>query len=63
MVLCKLKSRLICCVLIWTGSSSVEAAINWIVEHENDADVDEVPMVCFLSNSIVLIINLVSLQS
>jgi uncharacterized UBP type Zn finger protein len=30
-----------------TGSSSIEAAINWIVEHENDADIDEIPMVCF----------------
>ena len=41
----------------------MEAAINWIVEHENDADVDEVPMVCFLGNSIALIMNFISLQS
>lgn len=27
------------------GSSSIEAAINWIVEHENDPDIDEMPMV------------------
>eukprot|EP00250_Pteridium_aquilinum_P034174 c7186_g1_i1 orf=303-1526(-) len=31
--------------LHFSGSASVEAAINWVVEHENDADIDEVPMV------------------
>lgn len=31
--------------LHFSGSASVEAAINWVVEHENDADIDEVLMV------------------
>ncbi|KAH7316226.1 hypothetical protein KP509_21G083900 [Ceratopteris richardii] len=31
--------------LHFSGSSSVEAAINWVVEHENDADIDEIPKV------------------
>lgn len=28
-----------------TGNASIEAAANWIVEHENDSDIDEIPMV------------------
>lgn len=27
------------------GSASVEAAVNWIVEHEEDPDIDTMPMV------------------
>lgn len=27
------------------GSSNVETAVNWIVEHENDPDIDEMPLV------------------
>lgn len=27
------------------GSSNVETAVNWIVEHENDSDIDEMPLV------------------
>ncbi|KAL9251877.1 UBX domain-containing protein [Drosera capensis] len=31
--------------LHFSGNSSVEAAINWVAEHENDADIDEIPLV------------------
>ncbi|CAI9107417.1 OLC1v1006767C2 [Oldenlandia corymbosa var. corymbosa] len=31
--------------LQFSGNSSIEDAINWLVDHENDADVDEMPMV------------------
>ncbi|XP_024359137.1 uncharacterized protein [Physcomitrium patens] len=31
--------------LHFTGSSNVETAVNWIVEHENDPDIDEMPLV------------------
>ncbi|KAJ4846023.1 hypothetical protein Tsubulata_002538, partial [Turnera subulata] len=27
------------------GNSSAEAAVNWVVEHENDPDIDEIPLV------------------
>ncbi|KAF9611691.1 hypothetical protein IFM89_034874 [Coptis chinensis] len=31
--------------LHYSGNASLEAAINWIMEHENDADIDQMPMV------------------
>ncbi|GAB2221760.1 hypothetical protein Droror1_Dr00012948 [Drosera rotundifolia] len=31
--------------LHFSGNSSLEAAINWVTEHENDADIDEMPLV------------------
>ncbi|KAH9649663.1 UBA domain-containing protein [Citrus sinensis] len=31
--------------LYYSGNASVEAAVNWVVEHENDPDIDEMPMV------------------
>lgn len=31
--------------LHYSGNSSLEAAINWIMEHENDMDIDEMPMI------------------
>ncbi|KAL5542647.1 hypothetical protein UlMin_010357 [Ulmus minor] len=31
--------------LHYSGNSSVEAAVNWVVEHENDSDIDQMPLV------------------
>uniref|UniRef100_A0A803Q171 UBA domain-containing protein n=1 Tax=Cannabis sativa TaxID=3483 RepID=A0A803Q171_CANSA len=31
--------------LHYSGNGSLEAAINWVVEHENDSDIDQMPMV------------------
>lgn len=31
--------------LHYSGNSSIEGAINWVAEHENDPDIDEMPMV------------------
>ncbi|KAK7247095.1 hypothetical protein RIF29_41972 [Crotalaria pallida] len=31
--------------LHYSGSAGLEAAINWIVEHENDPDIDQMPLV------------------
>ncbi|KAK2992455.1 hypothetical protein RJ640_025417 [Escallonia rubra] len=31
--------------LHYSGNSSLEAAINWMIEHENDPDIDQMPLV------------------
>lgn len=31
--------------LHYSGNTSLEAAVNWIVEHENDSDIDQMPLV------------------
>ncbi|WCJ33177.1 UBX domain-containing protein 1 [Euphorbia peplus] len=31
--------------LHYSGNTSLEAAVNWVVEHENDPDIDEVLLV------------------
>ncbi|GKV16698.1 hypothetical protein SLEP1_g27303 [Rubroshorea leprosula] len=31
--------------LHYSGNTSLEAAVNWVVEHENDPDIDQMPMV------------------
>lgn len=28
------------------GNSLIEAAIDWIIDHQNDEDIDEMPLVC-----------------
>nr|XP_048334154.1 UBX domain-containing protein 1-like isoform X2 [Ziziphus jujuba var. spinosa] len=33
--------------LHYSGNSSLEAAENWVVEHESDTDIDEMPMVWY----------------
>lgn len=30
-----------------SGNAGIEAAVNWVVEHENDTDIDQMPMVLF----------------
>ncbi|KAI3840583.1 hypothetical protein MKX03_000679, partial [Papaver bracteatum] len=37
--------------LHYTGNAGLEAAVNWIVEHENDPDINEIPMVPVNSNA------------
>ncbi|PKU81054.1 hypothetical protein MA16_Dca024026 [Dendrobium catenatum] len=32
--------------LHYSGNSSIEAAINWVADHEDDPDVDEMPLFC-----------------
>ncbi|KAK9289018.1 hypothetical protein L1049_017489 [Liquidambar formosana] len=31
--------------LHYSGNGSLEAAVNWVVEHENDSDIDQMPLV------------------
>ncbi|KAK1592063.1 hypothetical protein Q3G72_018694 [Acer saccharum] len=31
--------------LHYSGNGSIEAAVNWVVEHENDPDIDQMPLV------------------
>lgn len=40
-------SLVILIVLVFSssGNASLEATINWIVEHENDCDIDQMPLV------------------
>jgi hypothetical protein len=47
------KSHSICNFLsvvfsLLSGNAGLEAAVNWVVEHENDPDIDEMPMVCYM---------------
>lgn len=39
-------------VLKFSGSSGIEAAIDWIVDHENDPDIDEMPRVSLAVSSL-----------
>ncbi|GMI78699.1 hypothetical protein like AT1G04850 [Hibiscus trionum] len=36
--------------LHFSGNTSLEAAVNWVVEHESDPDIDEMPMVSVNKN-------------
>lgn len=31
--------------LYYSGNSSLEDAVNWIIDHENDPDIDQMPLV------------------
>ncbi|KAG2711992.1 hypothetical protein I3760_04G103800 [Carya illinoinensis] len=31
--------------LHYSGNSSIEASINWMIDHENDADIDQIPLI------------------
>ncbi len=33
------------------GASDIETAVSWIVDHEDDPDIDEMPLVCSLDDS------------
>jgi DNA-directed RNA polymerase subunit RPC12/RpoP len=37
--------------LHFTGASDIETAVSWIVDHEDDPDIDEMPLVCLLDDS------------
>jgi len=30
---------------LYSGNSSLEDAVNWIIDHENDPDIDQMPLV------------------
>lgn len=30
------------------GNSSLEAAVNWIIDHENDSQFEKMPLVCII---------------
>jgi hypothetical protein len=32
---------------VYTGAENIENAVTWLVEHEDDADIDEMPLVKF----------------
>lgn len=34
-----------------SGNSNLESAINWLLEHESDPDIDQLPLVNFLMQS------------
>lgn len=46
-ILIAMKSESLGCIvaIFSSGNISLEAAVNWVVEHENDPDVDEMPLV------------------
>ncbi|XP_041008786.1 UBX domain-containing protein 1-like isoform X2 [Juglans microcarpa x Juglans regia] len=31
--------------LHYSGNSSIEASVNWMIDHENDADIDQIPLI------------------
>lgn len=37
--------------LVFPGNISIEAAINWVAEHEDDPDIDQMPLVRFFPES------------
>lgn len=44
--LCKGISVFICIgAFLYSGNTSLEAAVTWVVEHESDPDIDQMPMV------------------
>lgn len=44
--LCKGISVFICIdAVLYSGNTSLEAAVNWVVDHESDPDIDQMPMV------------------
>jgi hypothetical protein len=31
--------------LMFSGNCNLEAALDWVIEHENDSDIDQIPLV------------------